>query len=208
MTLHVGRANAKRVRLGKRCQVEPGALVGYRPHRPLGEGRLLIGDDSLIMTGAILYTHTVIGQRAQIGHYAIVREENRIGDDLKLWAYSVIDYGCRIGHRVKIHHHVYVGQYSQIDNDVFIAPGVVLANERYPGQGPPQFDAPHLETGAQIGINVSIAPGVTIGAHALVGSGSVVTKDVPAYAIAYGNPARIHNDVRQLAHPAQRALLA
>ncbi len=153
------------------------------------------------MTGAILYTHTAIGRRATIGHYAIVREQNQIGDDLKLWSYSVVDYGCRIGHRVKIHHHVYIAQYSRIEDDVFIAPGTRLANDRWPGQGSPVLTGPRICEGAQVGINVSINPGVTIGAHALIGAGSVVTKDIPPYAVAYGNPARVRGDVRELAQP-------
>ena len=208
MTRRHGLTAATHVRLGTRCRVEPGAIVGCPPHRPLGAGMLVVGDDALIMVGAILYTHTVIGHRASVGHYAIVREENEIGDDLKLWPYSVIDYGCRVGHRVKIHHHVYVGQYTQIEDDVFMAPGVMVANERYPGQGTPRFDAPRIGTGAQIGVNVSVTPGVIIGAHALIGSGSVVTKNVPPHAVAYGNPARVHGDVRTVGRTTQRALLA
>ena len=196
------------VHLGNRCQVDPGAIVGYRPHRPLGKGTLVVGDEALIMAGAILYTHTVIGRRASIGHYAIIREENRIGDDVNVWGYSVIDYGCYIGDRVKIHHHCYVAQHSTIEDEVFIAPGVILANDKYPGQGTPRLEGPRICVGAQVGINVSVTPGAIIGAHALIGSGSVVTQEIPPYAIAYGNPARVHGDVRTLALTAQRTLLA
>ena len=108
-----------------------------------------------------------------------------------MWTNTVIDYGCRIGDRVKIHSNCYVAQFTVIEEDAFLAPGVTCANDLYPGytSSAEVMGGPYIEAGAQIGVNSTILPYVRIGAGAIIGAGSVVTKDVPAGAIAYGSPA-------------------
>ncbi|OGR89402.1 MAG: hypothetical protein A3A86_02940 [Elusimicrobia bacterium RIFCSPLOWO2_01_FULL_60_11] len=104
----------------------------------------------------------------------------------------MVDYGCKIGNGVKVHCNCYVSQFTTLEDDVFLAPGVIIANDLHPGA--PDFrdcmKGPTIKKGAQIGCNVTILPHVTIGEHSLIGAGSVVTKDIPPYSIAYGNPAR------------------
>ncbi|MBI2580196.1 N-acetyltransferase [Candidatus Woesearchaeota archaeon] len=106
-----------------------------------------------------------------------------------------MDYGCRIGNNVKVHCNCYIAQGTVIEDGVFIGPGTVTTNDKYPGSRlskpeEAQKDGPRIKTRAQIGANVTILPGVTIGERALVGSGSVVTKDIPKETVAIGNPAR------------------
>ena len=93
-----------------------------------------------------------------------------------------MDYGCRVGDRVKIHCNCYIAQYTELDDDVFLAPGVTIANDLYPGdeRSAGLMAGPRIGAGAQIGVNVTILPFVRIGAGALIGAGSVVTRDVPA----------------------------
>jgi acetyltransferase-like isoleucine patch superfamily enzyme len=114
-----------------------------------------------------------------------------IGDDVSVWSNSVIDYGCRIGNRVKIHCNCYVAQYTELEDDVFLAPGVTIANDLYPGdrRSAELMAGPRIGAGAQIGVNVTILPFVRIGTGALIGAGSVVTRDIPAVVVAFGNPA-------------------
>ena len=76
-----------------------------------------------------------------------------------------------------------------IEDDVFLGPGVRLANDRYPVRKT-GWEGPVIKAGARIGMNVTLLPGVVIGAGALVGAGSVVTKNVPDGATVKGNPAR------------------
>ncbi len=134
----------------------------------------------------------------------MIREDNLLGDDVKIWNSSTVDYGCRVGNRVKIHTNVYLAQFTVLEDDVFIAPGVTTANDPHPGCG---FSAqcmrgPLIQTGAQIGCGAIILPFVTIGRRALVGAGSVVTRDVPPETVVAGNPAQPLRSIYDLGCPA------
>jgi acetyltransferase-like isoleucine patch superfamily enzyme len=173
---------------------DPGVLVGYLPERRVRSLELRMGPGSRLRTGTVVYAGSRIGRNLQTGHHVVIREECEIGDDVSVWSNSVIDYGCRIGHRVKVHCNVYVPQFTVLEDDVFIAPGCTFANDVHPGcacADPATFRGPTIRRGARIGVGVTITPGVEIGAYALVGSGSVVTRDVPPHAVVAGNPARV-----------------
>ena len=178
---------------------DPGVLVGYPASRS-GTGPLVLGADARLRSGTVLYDGTTIGRRLQTGHGVVIREACEVGDDVSVWSNSVIDYGCRIGDRVKIHCNCYVAQYTELEDDVFLAPGVTIANDLYPGDGRSAqlMAGPRICAGAQIGVNVTILPFVRIGAGALIGAGSVVTRDIPARAVAFGNPAVVRHTVAEL----------
>jgi acetyltransferase-like isoleucine patch superfamily enzyme len=171
---------------------DPGVVVGYRPDRSVASLELRLGEGARLRAGTVIYAASRIGARLQTGHNVVIREENEIGDDVAVWSNSVVDYGCRIGDRVKIHSNVYVPQFTRIEDDVFIAPGCTFANDRHPGChcAAGNMVGPVIRRGARIGVNVTILPGVEIGEYALVGSGSVVTRDVPAHTVVVGSPAR------------------
>lgn len=175
--------------VGPGHRVDSGVLLGYVTGRPIELLPTEIGADAVIRSGTVIYAAVRIGKGLQTGHNVVIREQNHIGDGLSIWNNSVIDYGCTIGHNVKIHNNVYICQYTVIEDDVFIAPGVMATNDRYPVnyEG---LQGPTIKRGARIGANVTLLPGVTIGEGALIGSGSVVTRDIPPHAIAYGSPAR------------------
>ena len=176
------------VHLGANAQIDDGVMLGYLSAR-LGErAPVTIGCDAVIRSGSIIYQSVTIGDRFQTGHYVVIREENQIGDDVSIWAHSVVDYRCKIGHRVKIHTKVYIAQYSILEDDVFIAPGVTLANDKYPVSN--DLRGPHLKRGARIGVNATILPGIVVGEGALVGAGGVVTRAVPNGMVVAGNPAK------------------
>jgi acetyltransferase-like isoleucine patch superfamily enzyme len=121
---------------------------------------------------------------------------------VSIWSNTVIDYGCRIGNGVKIHTNVYIAQYTVFEDDAFLAPGVSIANDPHPQcEKCAQEQAPIIKRGARIGVNATILPGVVIGEYALIGAGSVVTNDVPAKALVYGNPARVAKNVDDLGCP-------
>jgi acetyltransferase-like isoleucine patch superfamily enzyme len=169
---------------------DPGVHVGY-PVSHAGTKPLVLGTGARLRSGTVLYDGSAIGRCLETGHGVVIREGCEVGDDVSVWTNSVIDYGCHIGNRVKIHCNCYVAQYSELEDDVFLAPGVTVANDLYPGdrRSARLMAGPRIGAGAQIGVNVTILPFVRIGAGALIGAGSVVTRDVPAAVVAFGNPA-------------------
>jgi acetyltransferase-like isoleucine patch superfamily enzyme len=124
-----------------------------------------------------------------------------IGDDVKIGTFVEIQKGAKIGQRCKISSHTFICEGVTLEDEVFVGHGVIFINDRYPqatnGQGSLQTDAdwkcvPTLvKRGASIGSGSTLLCGITIGERAMVGAGSVVTKDVPAGAIVAGNPARV-----------------
>lgn len=131
-----------------------------------------------------------------------------IGDEVKIGTFVEIQKGARVGHRCKISSHTFICEGVQIEDEVFIGHGVTFINDRYPrattAEGTLQTEAdwqcvPTLvKQGASIGSGATILCGVTIGQRAVVGAGSVVTKDVPDDAVVAGNPARILRQAAQV----------
>jgi len=185
--------------VGPRLERDHDVVVGY-PAERVAEPWISLGSDARLRSGTVLYVGTSIGDRLQTGHHVIVREECAIGDDVAIWSNTVVDYGCRIGDNVKIHCNCYIAQYTEIHANAFLAPGVTVANDLYPGQADSAdaMSGPWIGPGAQIGVNVTLLPYVRIGAGCLVGAGSVVTRDLPAGTVAYGNPAVVQGDVADL----------
>jgi acetyltransferase-like isoleucine patch superfamily enzyme len=190
---------ASEVQVAAGVQVDPMVALGYRSTR-LDDGQLVLGADARVRTGSVLYLGSRIGARLQTGHNVVIREECTIGDDVSIWSNSVIDYGCRIGDRVKIHSNCYIAQFTEIGDDAFLAPGVTIANDLYPGRSASRrvMSGPSIGAGAQIGVNVTILPFVRIGPGCLIGAGAVVTRDVPEDCVAFGNPATVRRSVDEL----------
>lgn len=188
------------VQLGDDCCIDPGVVLGYRTGRQIADWRLTIGPGAQVRSGTVIYAGTTIGAGLQTGHNVVIREENTIGDDLAIWNNSVIDYGCTVGCCVKIHCNIYIAQFTTLEDNVFLAPGVSVANDPHPLCGL-CMRGPTIRRGARIGVNVTLLSHITIGEGALIGAGSVVTRDIPPFTVAYGNPARVHKSVYDLECP-------
>jgi acetyltransferase-like isoleucine patch superfamily enzyme len=188
------------VLFGKNVRCDAGVIVGYLSPRS-GVSRVLrIGDGAVVRAGTVIYAGSTIGDHMETGHNVVIREENEIGSHFSIWNNSVIDYGCKIGNGVKIHCNCYIAQFTILEDGVFLAPGVTIANDIHPGcpDSKPCMRGPTLKKGVQVGVNVTIVPFVTIGERSLIGSGAVVTRDIPPESVVYGNPARVHGTIHDL----------
>lgn len=133
-----------------------------------------------------------IGKGTKIWNQAQVREEAVIGEDCIISKNVYIDTKVKIGNRVKIQNNVNVYHGVQIEDDVFLGPSMTFTNDLYPRAFNDgwKITETFVKKGASIGAGAIIVCGITIGEYAMIGSGSVVTKDVPSYALVVGNPAR------------------
>lgn len=124
-----------------------------------------------------------------------------IGDEVKIGTFVEIQKGAKIGNRCKISSHTFICEGVTLEDEVFVGHNVTFINDLYPqatnGDGRLQTEADwqcirtRVKRGASIGSGSTILCGVTIGEYAMIGAGSVVTKDVPPYAVVAGNPARV-----------------
>ena len=124
-----------------------------------------------------------------------------IGDDTKIGTFVEIQKGARIGQRCKVSSHTFICEGVNVADEVFIGHGVTFINDRFPRatnadgrlqtEADWKCDTTNVKRGASIGSGATILCGVTIGERAIIGAGSVVTKDVPDDAVVAGNPARV-----------------
>ncbi len=146
-----------------------------------------------------------IGANTRIWRQAHVREHAHIGEECNIGKGVYVDSHVYIGSRVKIQNHVSVFEGVTIEDGVFIGPHVCFTNDLLPRAITPdgklksaddwEITPTLVKYGASIGAGSVILCGVTIGAFALIGAGSMVTRDVPAHALVFGNPARQHGYV-------------
>lgn len=139
-----------------------------------------------------------IGDGTKIWHFAHVREKAKIGKNCIIGKSVYIDAEVEIGNGVKIQNFVSVYKGVRIEDDVLIGPAVTFANDLYPraySWSEDKIVPTVVKKGASIGANSTIVCGVTIGSYAMIGAGSVVTKDVPPIGLVYGNPAELRGFV-------------
>jgi acetyltransferase-like isoleucine patch superfamily enzyme len=129
-----------------------------------------------------------------------------VGDETKIGAFVEIQKNARVGRRCKISSHTFICEGVTIEDNVFIGHGVTFVNDAYPRATNPagelqtesdwKVETTQVRKGASIGSGATILSNVIIGEHAIVGAGSVVTRDVPAHGIVAGNPARFMRSIR------------
>ena len=181
------------VKLGKNVVIEDFCLVGVPP-RGIKEGELetVIGDDSVIRSHTVIYAGNKIGKKFQTGNKANIRELNEIGDNVSIGTLSVVEHHVKIEDDVRIHTQVFIPEYSVLKRSSWVGPNVVFTNAPYPKSKnvKDELVGPTLEENAIVGANSTLLPGVIIGKDAIVGAGSVVTKNVSSGDVVAGNPAK------------------
>ena len=204
--------------LGERVKVLEHAVVGKQPtlsprstakREPLPP--TVIGDGTVVSTGAIVFAGSLVGARVILGDQSCVRERVTIADDVVVGRGSLVENDTTIGAGTRIQADAYITAYSTLEEQVFVAPCVVTTNDNYMGRTERRLallKGPTIRRGARVGGGAILCPGVEVGEEAFVGAGAVVTKDVPARVVVVGSPARVLRDVpaeELLAGPASGA---
>lgn len=166
--------------------------------------------ESMCHPTAVIDEDVSIGAGTKIWHFSHVLKDTCIGRQCTIGQNVVIGPHVRIGDGCKIQNNVSVYQGVTLEDEVFCGPSIVFTNVFTPRAAIPKMHElrPTLvQKGASIGANSTIVCGITIGRYAFVGAGSVVTRDVPSYALVYGNPARLRGWVCVCGEKLNTALL-
>lgn len=193
------------VSLGSDCIVLDGAVIGRIPiptattTRPVKTdfGTVVIGDGSIVGAHAVLYTNTRFGRSVLLGDLSSVREGCEVGDGAILGRGVMALYDCRIGRFSRIQDQVHLVGDMTVEEHVFVGMGTVTTNDNdvylarfgHRGTDDPQR-GPTIRRLAMIGAGSTILPNLEIGEGAFVAAGAVVTRDVPAWTVYAGVPAR------------------
>ncbi|RLC45397.1 MAG: N-acetyltransferase [Candidatus Cloacimonadota bacterium] len=157
-----------------------------------------IADNCLIGANIVVYRGSTIGKKTLIADLSTIRENVEIGDYTIIGRGVTVENYVKIGSRCKLETNVYITAYSELGDYCFIAPCVATSNDNYMGRDKERFKhfkGVTVRTGARIGVNATILPGITIAEDGVVAAGSVVTRDVPKEKIVLGSPAKIFRNV-------------
>ena len=182
------------VKLGDNCFVGAQCILGER----LGTFRVdpayvnpetIIGPDSTIRSGTIIYAGCSFGRNFQTGHRACIRESSIFGNNCSFGTMSQSDGHIKVGDNCRFHNNVFISTYTTTENDVHFYPMSCTVDSLHPPCGKGR-QGPYLESGVIVGAKVLILPRLRIKTGAVIAGASVVTHDVPANMVMAGVPAR------------------
>ena len=154
-----------------------------------------IGPDSLIRSHSIIYAGCTIGASFSTGHRVTIRENSIIGEHCSIGTLSDVQGNVRIGNYCKLHSNVHISQKCSMGDFVFLYPFSVMTNDPYP----PSIDTKgsHIGSYTQVGVHAVILPGIQVGENCLIGANSVVSKRMPDFSLAMGDPVKVVMDIRK-----------
>jgi acetyltransferase-like isoleucine patch superfamily enzyme len=197
VVVHAGTLLGSGARLGDGCVLGKPPVLGVRSTASReAPPPALLGDGVTVGAAAVVLAGARIGDGCVVADQAHVRERAEIGVESVVGRGASVENDVRIGARVRLQTGAYVTAWSVLEDDVFVAPGVVLTNDPTAGrrQGE-QLRGAVLRRACRVGAGAVLLPGVEVGEEAFVGAGAVVTRDVPARAVALGVPARVVGEV-------------
>jgi acetyltransferase-like isoleucine patch superfamily enzyme len=181
------------------CELEDGAVLGKRPRlgrhstaKRLDLEPVIVESGAVICTGAVVYAGARICERAIVGDQSQVRERSRVGRDSVIGRGTAVENDVLIGADVRVQSNCYLAGHTLIEDEVFVGPGVVTANDNSMGRHERgvELRGPTLRRACRIGAGALLLPGVEIGTEAFVAAGAVVTADVSRRTLVIGVPAR------------------
>ncbi|MFD6529254.1 DapH/DapD/GlmU-related protein [Streptomyces sp. NPDC060184] len=191
-------------RIGDGVRIEDHVVIG-KPETGYAVGRTYpgagadtrIGDGATLRSGTVVYAGTRIGENTAVGHHTLIRSHTQLGTDSVLGHFLVIERACHFGDRVRCSPLSHLTSETVLGDDVFLGAGIRTVNDKHliwrETDRTPVLLPPRFETGCKVGSGSTVLAGITIGERALVGSGSVVTRNVAPDTTVYGSPARPHS---------------
>jgi acetyltransferase-like isoleucine patch superfamily enzyme len=155
----------------------------------------VIGPNSLVRSHAIIYAGCNIGSWFSTGHRVTIREGTTIGAHCSIGTLSDIQGKVKMGDYCRLHSNVHLAQTCSIGNFVFLYPYAVMTNDPYPPSE--DIKGGHVGDYTQVGVHAVILPGIRVGENCLIGANSVVSRKVPDYSLAMGDPVRVVMDIRK-----------
>lgn len=157
----------------------------------LGAG-VTIGPDVLIGGNVVIHAGVEIGANARVGDHAQIRDGATVGPGATVGSLTSVDPGVTLGERASVQARCYLSAGTIVEDDVFIGPGVTLANDNSMDRHSPDMElqGPLLRRACRVGAGVVVCPGIEIGEEAFVAAGAVVAADVSPRSVVMGVPAR------------------
>lgn len=158
-----------------------------------------VSDGAVLRAGSHAYAGVTVGNSTVVGHHTLLRSHVAVGADGQLGHHLTVERCCRIGDRVRCSPGSHLTSATTLADGVFLGAGLRTINDktltwRDPHRAP-ELIPPVFARGAKVGTGTTVLAGITVGAEALVGASSLLTRDVPPAAVVYGQPARVHGQV-------------
>jgi UDP-2-acetamido-3-amino-2,3-dideoxy-glucuronate N-acetyltransferase len=197
VVVHAGTSIGPGARLGDGCVIgKPPSLGAHSTSSREEPPPAVLGAGVTVGAGAVVLAGARIGDGCVVADQAHVRERTEIGAESVVGRGASVENEVRIGSRVKLQTGSYVTAWSVLEDDVFVAPGVVLTNDPTAGRRwGEELRGAVLRRACRIGGGAVLLPGVEVGEEAFVGAGAVVTRDVPPRTVALGVPAKVVREV-------------
>lgn len=180
VVIHPGTTIGSNVSIGDNAVLGRQPRAGFSSKRPVrDQAPLRIGDGVVIGTSAIIYAGTEVEDRALIADLVAIREGCVIGENARIGRTTTMENNARIGKNTVVQTACHITGNCVIEDRVFLGPEVCTMNDKYMSRRAVELKGPHIKTGASVGSNSTLLPGITIGENSIVGAGAIVTKDVP-----------------------------